>query len=98
MGALLFGLAVAATAAAPADYHFEVRRVQGEIYNPWTLSDDKVELRSFVGSGEKPGDFVAPTIRVSSGQKLSVTLDNQLEPCTDAQRSNHSCFSDTNLH
>jgi FtsP/CotA-like multicopper oxidase with cupredoxin domain len=98
MGALLFGLVAAASAATPTDYHFEVRRVQGEIYNPWTLSDDKVELRSFVGSGEKPGDFVAPTIRVAPGQKLSVMLDNQLEPCTDAQRSNHSCFSDTNLH
>ena len=98
MGALLFGLAVAATAAAPADYHFDIRRVQGVIYNPWTLSDDKVELRSFVGSGERPGDFVAPTIRVVPGQKLSITLDNQLEPCMAAQRSDHSCFSDTNLH
>jgi len=96
MGALLFGLAVAATAAAPADYHFDIRRVQGAMYNPWTLSDDKVELRSFVGSGERPGDFVAPTIRVAPGQKLSISLVNQLEPCTAAQRSDHSCFSDTN--
>jgi len=98
MGALLFGLAVAATAAAPADYHFEIRRVEGAIYNPWTQSDDKVELRSFVGSGEKAGDFVAPTIRVAPGQKLSISLDNQLEPCTAQQRSDHSCFSDINLH
>lgn len=98
MGALLFGLLAAATAAPPADYHFDIRRVQGVIFNPWTLSDDKVALRSYVGSGEKPGDFVAPTIRVAPGQKLSITLDNQLEPCTEAQSSQHSCFNDTNLH
>ncbi len=98
MGAVFLGMVAAAVAAPPTDYHFDIRRVQGEIYNPWTLSDDKVELRSFVGSGEKPGDFVAPTIRVAPGQKLSITLVNQLEPCTDAQRKNHSCFNDTNLH
>ena len=98
MGALLLGLVVAAAAAPPAEYHFDIRRVQGVIYNPWTLSDDKVELRSYVGSGEKPGDFVAPTVRVSPGQKLSITLDNQLEPCSQAQRNEHSCFNDTNLH
>jgi L-ascorbate oxidase len=99
MGALLLGMVAAASLAPPpAEYHFDIRRVQGEIYNPWTLNDDKVELRSFVGSGEKPGDFVAPAIRVAPGQKLMITLDNQLEPCTDAQRGNHSCFNDTNLH
>lgn len=98
MGALFLGLLAAAGAAPPAEYHFDIRRVEGVIYNPWTLSDDKVELRSYVGSGEKPGDFVAPTIRVAPGQKLSITLNNKLEPCTQAQRSDHSCFNDTNLH
>ena len=87
-----------ATAPPPLDYHFEVRRAKGTIYNPWTLGDDQVELRSFVGSGEKPGDFVAPTIRIAPGQHLTVAVDNRLEPCTDKQRAEQSCFNDTNLH
>ena len=98
MGGLLFGLLAVATAAPAAEYHFAIQSARGVIYNPWTLSDDKVELRSYVGSGEQPGDFVAPTIRVAPGQKLGIALDNQLEPCTAAQRSGHICFNDTNLH
>lgn len=99
MGILLAGIfASAAANLAPLQYHFEIRRAEGTIYSPWTLSDDKVELRSFVGSGERPGDFVAPTIRVAPGQHLSIALDNRLEPCTEAQRKEHRCFNDTNLH
>jgi hypothetical protein len=33
----------------PAEYHFDVRMARGEIYNPWTLSSDAVELRSLGG-------------------------------------------------
>ena len=98
MGILIAGMLAAATAAPPLQYHFEIARAQGTIYNPWTLSDDKVELRSFIGSGAKPGDFVAPTIRVAPGQQLNISIDNKLEPCTDKQRADHSCFNDTNLH
>ena len=98
MEILLAGLVAAAIAAPPLDYRFEISRAEGTIYNPWTLTNDKVELRSFTGSGAKAGDFVAPTIRVAPGQRLSITLDNRLAPCTAAQRSDHSCFSDTNLH
>ncbi|MCL6739768.1 multicopper oxidase family protein [Sphingomonas sp. RB56-2] len=98
MGILVAAMLAAAPAATPLAYHFEIRRAQGTLYNPWTLSDDKVELRSFVGSGAKPGDFVAPTIRVAPGQQLSIELDNKLEPCTDKQRADHTCFSTTNLH
>ena len=91
MGILLAGLVAAATAAPqPLDYRFDVTRADGAIYNPWILKDDKVELRSFIGSGEKAGDFVGPTIRVAPGQRLSVTLDNRLAPCSDAQRKEHS--------
>ena len=98
MGALIFAMLAGTAVPAAEDYRFQIRRAQGTIYNPWTLSDDRVELRSYVGSGARPGDFVAPTIRVAPGQKLSITLDNQLEPCTAAQESEHSCFNDTNLH
>jgi FtsP/CotA-like multicopper oxidase with cupredoxin domain len=91
-------LAAATAAPPPLQYHFEIARAHGTLYNPWTLSDDQVELRSFIGSGAKPGDFVAPTIRVAPGQRLEVSLDNRLEPCTDKQRTEHGCFNETNLH
>jgi len=98
METLLIAALAAAAANSPSSYDFVIERAQGTIYNPWTLSNDKVELRSFVGSGAKAGDFVAPTIRVVPGQRLNIELDNHLEPCTEKQRSEHLCFSETNLH
>ena len=100
MGLASFSLALAMASGgmAPVHYSFDVARAQGTIFNPWTLSDDKVELRSFVGSGARPGDFVAPTIRVAPGQQLRIDLANRLEPCSDKQRTDHSCFNDTNIH
>ena len=101
MGGILFLPALLAAASAvpqPADYRFDIARSTGVIYNPWTLSDDKVELRSFLGSGEAQGDFVAPTIRVAPGQQLNIAIDNKLESCTEKQRADHACFNDTNLH
>lgn len=91
-------LAGAAAPPPPLHYRFEIRRAEGRFYDPWTLREDKVQLRSFVGSGAKPGDFHAPTIRVAPGQKLSVDLDNKLEPCSEEQRKKHECYNDTNLH
>ena len=98
MQVLIAAMLAGTPVPAPLEYRFEIRRAEGTLYNPWTLSDDKVELRSFVGSGEKPGDFVAPTIKVAPGQRLSVELENKLEPCTEKQRADHACFNDTNLH
>ena len=97
---IIFGALMAAAVATPPPLHysFEIKRAQGSLYNPWTLKDDKVELRSFVGSGAKPGDFVAPVIRVAPGQKLVVDLDNKLEHCAEKQRNDRLCFNDTNLH
>lgn len=94
IAAMLAGTAV----PPPADYRFEIARAKGVLYNPWTLSDDKVELRSFIGSGEKPGDFVGPTIRVAPGQQLKIDIANRLEACTDKQNADHACFNDTNIH
>ena len=99
MGILLGALMAAAVAATPpVHYSYAIKRAEGAIYNPWTLKDDRVELRSYVGSGAKPGDFVAPVIRVAPGQKLIVDLDNQLEKCTADQVRKRLCFNDTNLH
>ena len=98
MEILIAAMLVGAAVLPPVEYNFEIRRADGALYNPWTLSDDKVQLRSFVGSGAKAGDFVAPVIRVAPGQRLAVVLDNRLEPCREEQRRKHECFNDTNLH
>lgn len=100
MGILLVLPAVlaAATVPQPAEYRFEIARDTGVLYNPWTQTDDRVELRAFKGKGIAPGDFVAPTIRVAPGQQLAIDIDNRLEPCTAAQRATQQCFNDTNLH
>jgi FtsP/CotA-like multicopper oxidase with cupredoxin domain len=98
MGTLFVAMLAGAAALPPVEYRFEIGRANGSLYNPWTLSDDKVALRSFLGSGARPGDFVAPTIRVAPGQRLTVDLDNRLEACSDAQRAKHLCYNDTNLH
>ncbi len=94
-------MAAALLGGAAADeihYQFDIARAKGAIYNPWTKTDDKVELRSFRGGGENDGDFVAPTIRVAPGQRLTVDLDNQLEQCSKQQIEQKRCFNDTNLH
>ena len=98
MAIMIAAILAGAAPPPPVDYRFAIRRAEGALFNPWTLGDDKVQLRSFVGSGAKPGDFVAPTIRIAPGQRLTVALDNQLEPCTAEQRRKHECFNDTNLH
>ena len=98
MQLLIAAMLAGSPALAPLEYHFDIRRAEGTLYNPWTLSDDKVELRSFLGSGAKPGDFVAPTIRVAPGQRLAIAIDNRLEQCSEEQRKKHECFNDTNLH
>ena len=98
MGILIAAMLAGAPALAPLEYRFEIRRTEGKLYNPWTLSDDKVLLRSFVGTEAKPGDFVAPTIRIAPGQRLAIDIDNRLEPCTEKQRADHACYNDTNMH
>ena len=87
-------------AAAPRrlDYSFEVAMVRGSFWNPWTLRNDPVELRSYRGAGIKDGDFVAPPIRVRPGQTLRVRLDNRLPACTAEEIKEGPCRNDTNLH
>lgn len=84
-------------APAPLVYNFRIQMERGEIYNPWTRSNDRVELRSFVGTGTRPGDFIAPEIRVRPGQKLKINLDNRLPACPQGPGA-PTCFNDTNLH
>jgi len=98
MNILFAAMLAGAAVQPPLNYQFDIERAQGTLYNPWTLTDDKVELRSFIGSGEKPGDFVAPTIRVAPGQQLRIDIANRLEPCAEKQRAEDVCYNDTNIH
>jgi FtsP/CotA-like multicopper oxidase with cupredoxin domain len=75
------GERAAGRTSAAVEQAFEIALVRGTVWNPWTLSDDPVELRSYRGSGMADGDFVAPTIRVAPGQTLRIALDNRLPAC-----------------
>ena len=77
---------------------FSIEYARGHLWNPWTLSNDEVELRAFRGEGTREGLFVAPTVRVRPGQTLRVALENRLPECSEAQRAAHRCYNDTNLH
>ncbi len=81
----------------PVEYRFDIRMARGEIYNPWTLSNDAVELRSFQGPGTEEAAFVAPEIRVRPGQRLRIAIDNQLAACPEGPEA-APCYNETNLH
>lgn len=95
---IVLAASVSAAATSDGSYRFEIARVKGAIHNPWTGTDDPVELRSFVGDGAQKGDFVAPTIRIAPGRKLTIDLHNRLEACTAEAIAKQRCFNDTNLH
>lgn len=91
--------ATAPTVPSSLDYKFEIGMVRGSIWNPWTLTNDQVELRSYRGAGIRDGGFVAPPIRVKPGQTLRIQLDNRMPACTtSAEGSVEPCHNDTNLH
>ncbi|MGR9015087.1 MAG: multicopper oxidase family protein, partial [Gammaproteobacteria bacterium] len=76
----------------------------GTLYNPATGLYDKVKLRSYKGTDTNPNTpFVSPTIDVSPGDTVRVTLNNKLpaDPsCTDwtGDVNTPHCFNGTNLH
>jgi len=75
----------------------------GGIWNPATNREDRVRLRSYQGDAIDPNaPFVSPTVEVSPGDTLRITLNNQLpkDPtCTSpASVNTPHCFNGTNLH
>ena len=61
------------------EFDLSVKYTSGEIYNPTTNKNDKVNLRSYVGTGtstETP--YVGPTIEVKPGNTVRINLKNEL--------------------
>jgi L-ascorbate oxidase len=75
-----------------------------QLYNPATGKYDKVRLRSYVGTDTNPNrPFVAPTIEVTPGDTVRITLNNKLPtdpscPSPDGNVNTPHCFNSTNLH
>ncbi|MTJ47350.1 multicopper oxidase family protein [Dolichospermum sp. UHCC 0259] len=92
------------------EFDLSVKYTSGEIYNPTTNHDDKVNLRSYVGTGtstETP--YVGPTIEVKPGNTVRINLKNELPPnfslrCQDLRepgnenQPNCNNHNRTNLH
>jgi L-ascorbate oxidase len=76
----------------------------GQLYNPATGRYDKVRLRSYVGTDTTPTrPYVAPSIEVTPGDTVRITLNNKLPPdptcINDTVNVNTPhCFNGTNLH
>jgi FtsP/CotA-like multicopper oxidase with cupredoxin domain len=74
------------------------------LYNPATGKHDKVRLRSYVGTDTNPKrPYVAPTIEVTPGDTVRITLHNKLpadSSCLDwsGDVNTPHCFNGTNLH
>ncbi|MBX7531610.1 multicopper oxidase domain-containing protein [Qipengyuania sp. 1XM1-15A] len=77
-------------------YELSVERINSEVYNPWTQKLDTVEVRAFQGEGGE--GLVAPVMRVSPGQVLSLKVNNKLEPCSAVQIAESKCYNSTNIH
>jgi FtsP/CotA-like multicopper oxidase with cupredoxin domain len=85
----------------------DIRYTDATIYNPETNRNDPVKLRSYRDAHEtSPPDvpFVAPTIMVSPGETVRITLKNDLpggDPSCPGQGGEVNiphCFNRTNLH
>lgn len=91
-------------------YDLSIQLTKGKIYNPWTLKDDNVVLRSYHGRGVDPATpYLAPTITMRPGQTVRIKLANALDKdadgkpiprvkCTSPNINEPHCFNDTNLH
>lgn len=87
-----------------------IRYTDGLIYNPATGQDEAVRLRAYRDrrdAGDEPTDavlFVGPTIDVTPGETVRVTLHNELpeteQSCPDEIPDINvpHCFNRTNLH
>ncbi|NEP49700.1 MAG: multicopper oxidase domain-containing protein [Moorea sp. SIO3C2] len=88
------------------EFYFNIQYTESKLFNPATMADDKVLLRSYVGTETNPDTpYVAPTIEAKPGDTIQINLNNQLqeeaeETCPESPGNVNipHCFNDTNLH
>ncbi|MBR0347866.1 MAG: multicopper oxidase domain-containing protein [Rudaea sp.] len=82
----------------------DIAYTDNKLFNPASGLWDKVHLRSYTGRGVDPNaPFVAPTIEVTPGETVRISLHNKLlaDPdCTNGHLPVNTphCFNGTNLH
>jgi FtsP/CotA-like multicopper oxidase with cupredoxin domain len=100
--------------AAPGEKALDLHIVFGigQIYNPTTKKCDTVTLRFYSRTDDQDpngrvpfGDYVAPTIDITPGDTIHMTLHNDLPnddpscgPAAEADMDHPHCFNGTNLH
>jgi L-ascorbate oxidase len=90
--------------AGAVHYDLDIDYTDSSIKNPATGRYDKVHLRSYKGPGTNPAaPFVAPTIVMTPGGRIGISLHNKLKPepsCLQPQQDADipHCFNSTNLH
>ena len=90
-----------------AELDLDIDYTDGTIFNPATNQNDQVRLRSYrdVHQQTPPkAPFVAPTIEISPGETVRITLNNKLPssdpscPSSVQHVDTPHCFNSTNLH
>ena len=82
----------------------DIAYTDNKLFDPASGLWDKVHLRSYTGRGVDPNaPFVAPTIEVTPGETVRISLHNKLpaDPdCTNGHLPVNAphCFNGTNLH
>jgi L-ascorbate oxidase len=100
---LLLRQGLVTSSASEAAFDLNVAYTVGQIWNPATNRFDRVNLRSYQGNQVDPeAPFVSPTIEVTPGDTIRLTLHNRLPAdagCAHAHDMNTPhCFNGTNLH
>ncbi len=103
MAPVLLGRSPVTPQSTEAAFDLNVAYTYARIWNPATDRYDRVNLRSYQGTQVNPqAPFVSPTIEVTPGDTIRLTLNNRLPPdpsCTHAHDANTPhCFNGTNLH
>ncbi len=82
----------------------DIAYTDNKLFDPASGRWDKVHLRSYTGLGVDPNaPFVAPTIEVTPGETVRISLHNKLPADADCMNGHlpvntPHCFNGTNLH
>jgi L-ascorbate oxidase len=100
----LMALPAASRMTGKKTFDLNILYTESSLYNPADGRADTVRLRSYAGAAVNPAaPYVAPTIEVSPGDTVRITLHNKLpaDPsCIETAKDPNvpHCFNGTNLH